>query len=190
MSFYGLAVRNVTSTHIGELQHLADRRRIFRSAVACWKGFAEPVDSILPDGFLYVEVVLRHADIGVSHDTLDGSQVCAQRLHLADIGMSAAVRRQERHFGNSLQSLVELVTEMSRITRAVFLSYFPDKLLIRVPQGNRAVAQAFRYRDAPVTVARLGCTHNTGALVHVDSLLNADDRASGSICRGSKAKIS
>jgi len=71
--------------------------------VACWKGFAEPVDGILPDGFLYVEVVLRHADIGVSHDTLDGSQVYTQCLHLADIGMSAAVWRQERYFGNGLQ---------------------------------------------------------------------------------------
>lgn len=177
MSFYGLAVRNVTSTHIGELQHLANRRRIIRPAVACWKGFAEPVDGVLPDGFLYVEVVLRHADIGVSNDTLDGSQVHPQRLHLADIGVSAAVWRQEGYFGNGLQSLFELVTEMSRITRAVFLSYFPDKPLIRVPQGNRAVAQAFRYRDAPVTVAGLGRPYNTGALVHVDGLLNADDRA-------------
>lgn len=69
----------------------------------------------------------------------------------------------------------ELVTEMSGIARAVFLSYFPDKLLIRVPQGYHAVAQAFRYRDAPVTVAGLGRTYNTGALVHVDGLLNADD---------------
>ena len=175
MSFYGLAVRNVTSTHIGELQHLADRRRIFRSAVACWKGFAEPVDGVLPDGFLYVEVVLRHADIGVSHDTLDGSQVYAQRLHLADIGMSAAVRRQERHFGNSLQCFLELVTEVSGIARAVFLSDFPDKRLIRVPQGNRAVAKPFRYRHAPLTAPGLGRAYNTGALVHVDGLLNADD---------------
>lgn len=124
-----------------------------------------------------MEVVLRHADIGVSHDTLDGSQVHTKRLHLADIGVSAAVWRQEGYFGNGLQSLFELVTEMSRITRAVFLSYFPDKLLIRIPQGNRAVAQAFRYRDAPVTVAGLGRTYNTGALVHVDGLLNADDRS-------------
>lgn len=177
MSFYGLAVRNVTSTHIGKLQHLADRRRIFRSAVACWKGFAEPVDSILPDGFLYVEVVLRHTHIGVSHDAPDSREINTQRLHLADIGVSAAVWRQEGYFGNGLQSLFELVTEMSRITRAVFLSYFPDKLLIRIPQGNRAVAQAFRYRDAPVTVAGLGRTYNTGALVHVDGLLNADDRS-------------
>lgn len=177
MSFYGLAVRNVTSTHIGELQHFADRRRIFRSAVACWKGFAEPFDGVLPDGFLYVEVVLRHADIGMSHDALDGSQVHTQRLHLADIGMSAAVRGQERHFGNGLQSFFELVTEMSRIARAVFLSDFPDKLLIRVPQGYRTVSQAFRYRDAPVTVAGLGRAYNTGALVHVDCLLNADDRS-------------
>lgn len=106
MSFYGLAVRNVTSTHIGKLQHLADRRRIFRSAVACWKGFAEPVDSILPDGFLYVEVVLRHTHIGVSHDALDGSQVHTKRLHLADIGVSAAVWRQEGYFGNGLQSFL------------------------------------------------------------------------------------
>lgn len=106
MSFYGLAVRNVTSTHIGKLQHLADRRRIFRSAVACWKGFAEPVNSILPDGFLYVEIVLRHADIGVSHDALYSREINTQRLHLADIGMSAAVRRQEGYFGNGLQSFL------------------------------------------------------------------------------------
>ena len=92
--------------------------------------------------------MLRHTDIGVSHDTLDGSQVHTQRLHLADIGMSAAVRRQERDFGNSLQSLFELVTEMSRITRAVFLSYFPDKLLIRVPQGYIKLITVFFFRSA------------------------------------------
>ena len=177
MPFYGLAVRNVTSTHIGKLQHLADRRRIFRSAVTCWKGFAEPINGILPDGFLYVEVVLRHADIGVSHDTLDGSQVHTQRLHLADIGMPAAVRRQEGYFGNGLQSFFELVTEMSGIARAVFLSYFPDKLLIRVPQGNCAVAQAFRYRDVPVTVAGLGNTDGGCSFLHVDGLFDMDDRA-------------
>ena len=74
--------------------------------MACWKGFAEPFDGILSDGFLYVEVVLRHADIGMSHDALDGSQVHTQRLHLADIGMSAAVRRQKRYFGNGLQSFL------------------------------------------------------------------------------------
>lgn len=119
--------------------------------------------------------MLRHAHIGMSHDALDSREINTQRLHLADIGMSAAVRRQEGYFGNGLQSFFELVTEMSGIARAVFLSYFPDKLLIRVPQGNCAVAQAFRYRDAPVTVAGLGRTYNTGALVHVDGLLNADD---------------
>lgn len=175
MSFYGLAVRNVTSPHIGELQHLANRRRIIRSAAACWKGFAEPINGILPDGFLYVEVVLRHAHIGMSNDTLDGSQVHTQRLHLADIGVSAAVRRQERDLGNALQCFLELVTEVSWITWAVFLSDFPYELLIRVSQLNCAVAQAFRYRDASVAVTGLGRTYNTGALVHVDSLLNADD---------------
>ena len=104
----------------------------------------------------------------MTDDTLDGSQVHTQRLHLADIGMSAAVRRQERYFRNGLQCFLELVTEVSGIARAVFLSDFPDKLLIRVPQGNCAVAQAFRYRDAPVTVTGLGRIYNTGALVHVD----------------------
>lgn len=136
MSFYGLAVRNVTSTHIGELQHLANRRRIIRSAVACWKGFAEPVNGILPDGFLYVEVVLRHTHIGMTDDTLDGSQVHTQRLHLADIGMSAAVWCQERDLGNGLQSFFELVTE--RLFRLAVLFLFADwRPPLRLPLRRR-----------------------------------------------------
>ena len=87
----GLAVRNAASAHIGELQYLAGGSRIIRSAATCWKWFVGPADGILPDRVLYVEVVLRHANIGVSHDTLDGGQVHTQCHHLADKGMSADV---------------------------------------------------------------------------------------------------
>lgn len=177
MSFYGLAVRNVTSTHIGELQYLANRRRIFRSAVACWKGFAEPVNSILPDGFLYVEIVLRHADIGVSHDTLYSREINTQRLHLADIGMSAAVWRQESHLRDGLQSFSELITKVSGVTGLIHLTGFPDILPIRLPQCHCAVPQTFRYRDVPVTVAGLGNTDGGCSFLHVDGLFDMDDRA-------------
>ena len=177
MSFYGLAVRNVTSTHIGKLQHLADRRRIFRSAVACWKGFAEPVDGILSDGFLYVEVVLRHAHIGMSHDALDGSQVHTKRLHLADIGVSAAVRCKQPHLRDGLQCLTELIPEVGGIAGLIYLAGFPDVLPARLSQRHRAVAQAFRYRDVPVTVAGLGNTDGGCSFLHVDGLFDMDDRA-------------
>ena len=177
MSFYGLAVRNVTSTHIWELQHLANRRLIFRSAVACWKGFAEPFDGILPDGFLYVEIVLRHAHISMSNDTLDGSQVHSQRLHLADIGMSAAVRCKQPYLRDGLQCFTELIPEVGGIAGLIYLAGFPDVLPIRLSQCHRAVPQTFGNRDVPVTVAGLGNTDGGCSFLHVDGLFDMDDRA-------------
>ena len=75
--------QGVTSSHIGELDDFADVSvRIVRSATACWKGFAEPIDGIQSDGLLYVEVMLRHIHIGVAHNALDGGEIHTQCLHL------------------------------------------------------------------------------------------------------------
>ena len=41
-----------------------------------------------------MQVMLRHVQIRVPHHTLDGRQIHTQRLHLADVGVSAGVRRQ------------------------------------------------------------------------------------------------
>ena len=114
-------------SNVRELDHPAGRLiGAVRVAVACWKGFAEPINSIHTNAFLNVQVVLRHAHIGMSHDALDGREVNTQRLHLTDIGMSAAVRRKQPYLRDSLQRLAELIAEVGGVTRLIYLAGFPD----------------------------------------------------------------
>ena len=89
--------------HIGEFKYITGGIiRVIRIDVACREGLAEAIDSICTDRFLNMQIMLRHVHIGVSYNALDGREVYTQRLHLADIGMSAAVRRQQSHVGDGL----------------------------------------------------------------------------------------
>ena len=78
-----LSGQGVILSHIGELDDPAGTSvRVVRSAAACWKGFAEPINGIQLDRLLYVEVMLRHIHISVAHTALDGGEVHTQCLHL------------------------------------------------------------------------------------------------------------
>ena len=56
-----------------------------------------------------MEIMLRHVHVRVAYDALDGSQIHTQRLHLADVGVAAAVRRQYPDAAHFLQSLLEVM---------------------------------------------------------------------------------
>ena len=56
----------------------------------------------------------RHIDFRVADDILDGFNVHAQRLHLRNKGMPAAMWRQHADTLDLLQRFLELVTEMGR----------------------------------------------------------------------------
>ena len=75
------------------------------------KSFTEPCDGVLSDGLLHMEIVLRHVDICVADDALDGGKVNARSLHLRHISMTAAVGRQKRHLGDGLQRLFEQISK-------------------------------------------------------------------------------
>ena len=119
--------------------------------------------------------MLRHAHIGMSHDALDGREVYAQRLHLADIGMPAAVRCQQSHLRDRFQCFSELIAEVGGIAGLIYLAGFPDVLPARLSQRHRTILQTFGNGDVPVTVAGLGNTDGGCSFLHVDGLFDMDD---------------
>ena len=64
--------------------------------------------------FLHMQIVPGHIDFCVTDDILDGLNVHAQRLHLRNKGMPAAMWRQYADTLDLLQRFLELVTEMGR----------------------------------------------------------------------------
>ena len=149
--------QGVTSSHIGELNDPAGISvRIIRSAAACWKGFAEPIDGIQSDGFLYVEVMLRHVHIGVAHNALDGGKIHTQCLHLRDVSMSAGMRREGWDFRDGFQRLAELIAEVRGIARVVLLPLLPYKLLLRLPQSYGAPSQTLGNWNGAIAIPGFG----------------------------------
>ena len=149
--------QGVTLSHIGELDDPAGTSvRILRSAAACWKGFAEPIDGIQSDGFLYVEVMLCHIHIGVTHNALDGGEIHTQCLHLRDVSMAAGVRREGWNFRDGFQCLAELIAEVRGIAGIVLLPFLPDKLLLRLPQSHSTPSQTLRNGNGSVAVPGFG----------------------------------
>lgn len=89
----------------------------------------------------------------MSHDALDSREVNAKRLHLADIGMSAAVRCKQPNLWDCFQSFSELIAEVGGIAGLIHLTGFPDVLPVCLSQRHRAVPQTFGNGDVPVTVS-------------------------------------
>ena len=145
--------QGVTLSHIGELNDPAGSSiRIIRSAAACWKGFAEPIDGIQSDRLLYMEVMLRHIHIGVAYNALNGGEIHSQCLHLRDVSMSAGMGRQGWNFRDSFQRLAKLVTEVRGIAGVVLLPFLPDELLLRLPQRHGTPSQTLGNRNGAVAV--------------------------------------
>lgn len=124
-----------------------------------------------------MEIVLGHVDVGMADDALDGGKINAQSLKLTDVGMSAAVGRQDTHALDFTDCSLEFVPEVGRIAGLIFFAYLPDKGSVSVPQPHRAPAQVGRYRYIPVAVPGLGLSHGSCALDHVDGLTDVNDRA-------------
>ena len=168
--------QDVTSSHIGELDDPAGSSVwVIRSAAACWKGFAEPINCIQSDGFLYVEVMLRHVHIGVAHNALDGGKIHTQCLHLRDVSMSAGMRREGWNLRDGFQCLAELITEVRRIAGVVLLPFLPDELLIRLPQSHGTPSQTLWNRNGSVAVPGFGQADHRRSFLHIDGLFNADE---------------
>ena len=149
--------QGVTSSHIGELDDPAGSSiRILRSAAACWKGFAEPIDGIQSDGLLYVEVMLRHIHIGVAHNALDSGEIHAQCLHLRYVSMSTGMRREGWNFRDGFQRFAELISEVRGIAGVVLLPFLPDKLLLCLPESHSAPTQTFRNGTGTVAIPGFG----------------------------------
>lgn len=122
-----------------------------------------------------MEIVLRHVHVRVAHDALDRCQVHPQRLHLAYVGVAAAVRRQNPDAAHLLQSLLEVAAEGLGIDDLAGFA-FPEVCTRLFPQEPDAVPHVLRYRDVPIAVPGFGGADLRRTLVHVDGLPDLDER--------------
>ena len=88
-----------------------------------WSFFASLRAEGLIEGFhgllfyrgLYVQIVLRHVQIGMSNDALDCRKIDPESLHLGNIRMAAGMRRQYTNTVNRCQSGLDFFPVMFRI---------------------------------------------------------------------------
>ena len=135
------------------------------------------LDSGLPDRILHMQIVFCHIHIGMTYDTLNGSQVNAQGLHLRYVCMAAAVGRQHPDFFHVFQSLFELVPEVGRIAgHSGFLHRLPDELVVCIPEQPGTVADVLRNRHTAVAVIGLGRADGGSSFLHDQGLFDGDER--------------
>ena len=118
------------------------------------KRLAEFLRSGLPDRFLHMEIMLGHINIRMAHNALNRGQIHSQRLHLADVCVSAGMRRQHPNIGDTLQICLEGVAEIRWIAGLIYLPHLPDK-----PAGgiaNLLIKSSTNFRDS--NVQKLGIT--------------------------------
>lgn len=90
------------------------------------KRLAKLLRSGLPDRFLHMEIMLGHVDIRMAHNALNRGQIHPQRLHLADVCVSAGMRRQHPNIGDAIQICLEGIAEIRWITGLPHLPHLPD----------------------------------------------------------------
>ena len=73
------------------------------------KCLVEHLHRFLLDRRLHMQIMFSHIQIGMTHHALDRGEVHTQRLHLADKGMAAGVRRQHTHLRDCSDIFLELV---------------------------------------------------------------------------------
>ena len=86
----------------------------------------ELLDCLLSDRALNVQIMLSHIDVCMANDALDRWKIDSKSLHLRDISMSAAVRRQDSNLWDCLKSFFELVSKVGRVAGLVSNLHFPN----------------------------------------------------------------
>ncbi len=129
------------------LYHLRERNdpacatlRIFRRVPVDGKGFGKAAYGLLPDAVLNMEIMLSHIHVGVSYDTLDGREIHAQRLQLADIGMSAAVRCQQSYTLYRGKCFAEMVAVVAGVAGQVFSAFLENEFRVYIAKLHRISA--------------------------------------------------
>ena len=116
---------------------------LFGITQSAGKGIAEFFYSFLADRILYMKIVLRHINVSVPDNALNGLQINAQCLHLRHIGMAAVVWSQLFDTINLFDLSLELVSEIGGITGRVRFANFPDIFVGSIPKLDS-------FRSAPV----------------------------------------
>ena len=129
---------------------------------------------------LNVEIMLDHVNLGVSAEVPNCLQRNSLRLKLADVGMSAAVRRQHPHSSKLFQRLLVVLSEATGITKPAWNLSVPDILLSRVPKEQCTGAKLLWHRNLPIAGLGLGWADLRRTLHHSHCLL---DRDAGTILR-------
>jgi len=129
-----------------------------------------------PYWVLHMQIVLGHIHIRVTDDTLDGSKVNTQHLHLGNVGVPTAMGCQNPYPLDGFQSLFELIPEVRGIAgHARFLGRFPDILIGCIPKQSCTVADILRDWDIAVAVKGFGSPQSRRSLVHGHRLFNDDE---------------
>ena len=79
-----------------------------------------------------MEIMLRHIDVCMTDNALDGGEIHAQSLKLTDIGMSTTVGSQNANSFNFAYGSLELVPEVGWVTRLIFLPASQTKVRLVV----------------------------------------------------------
>ena len=81
-----------------------------------------------------MQVVLRHIQIRVANHTRNGCQIHTQRLHLADIGVTAGVRRQHSNAIQIFKIAFELVPVVLGVEGLLPEGRLKDIFVLRVAE--------------------------------------------------------
>lgn len=138
------------------------------------KRLAEFLRSELPDRFLHMEIMLGHVDIRMAHNALNRGQIHSQRLHLADVCVSAGMRRQHPNVGNAIQIRLEGIAKIRWVAGLPHLPYLPDKPAGGIPEIHSTVPDVFRNRHIPDAVSGLGHSDMGRALNQIHRLTDVD----------------
>ena len=83
-----------------------------------------------------MQIMLRHIQVCVAHNALNGGKIHTQSLHLGNVSVPTAVGCQKPHTSNLFQCLPEFFPEVGGVAGLIFHPHFPDVLLLRIPDGH------------------------------------------------------
>ena len=126
------------------------------------KSLVESLHRFLFHRGLHMQVMLRHIQIRVANHTLNGRQIHTQRLHLADVGVAAGVRRQHPNAIQIFKIAFELVPVVLGVKRLFPLWRLEDVWMTSVTRSR----MLFIRRTHSIWFSALSCSVTLSAVAY------------------------